>query len=76
MIKSLNFSEIFTSKVKLNLKGIFLCEKPQFDPGLTFDQRVDQKVNSKSQLFDFSGFLHEMNRKSLTDARPTDGIKK
>ena len=41
MIKSLNFYEISTSKVKLNLKGIFLYEKPQFDPGLTFDQMVD-----------------------------------
>ena len=56
MIKSLNFSEIFTSKVKLNLKGIFLCEKPQFDPGLTFGQRVDQKVNSKVNYLTFRVF--------------------
>ena len=57
MIKSLNFSEIFTSKVKLNSKGIFLCEKPQFDPGLTFDQRVDKKVNSKVNRLIFRIFV-------------------
>ena len=56
MIKFLNFYGIFTSKVKLNLKGIFLCKKPQFDPGLTFGQRVDQKVNSKVNYLTFQVF--------------------
>ena len=75
MIKTLTFSGISTSKVKLNLKWIFLCEKPQFDHGWLLVKGLTKKSTRNSTIWLF-GFLHEMNRKLFVEARPTNRIKK